>query len=842
MKKIVLTGLLFLFCLCGAAFPGGAGMGLGDMQDSIMAVSLYNKALDDYKAGNLIPARKNAEKVLFMDDAANNPRLIADTYFLLTRITRKQGAGKDFVNYLIRTVSAYEKLNLPEKAAEASEEGGDYYQEQQAWSKAIEYYQQGLEYLKDFPEAEPAIRMREKTAICLANSGDNSGAGAILQKLLSYYKDQKNTTGVLRSLSWLSSVSNHTPDYQKALDYDNQLLEEYNKLRDSSAIAVVLNNIGFDYVHLGNYFSAVNAFKKALAISEKYRKNDIPSLYANMGICYQNLREYDEAIKSFRQALAQEKNKKHFATEGVLENIMATTYYYKGDLYNAGEISKSSIRSALSAGDKDLLQKCYFTYSQILKTGNDFINALDYYEKHLALKDSLDLAERVHSQQNEQRDRELDKDEKNLRLNISDEEMRDLELRRVRLESEKKEQEITLLRKERELETSEKQRILQSLVLAKQQHEAELREKEMTALQQEQAIKDLQLKQKEVEKQRQKQEIAYLQVEKEKQSLARKRAIGMTILSLLIGIVILVSLIMARKRNATLAWQKQQIEDKNEELEQMNQEILAQSDQIMEQKEVIEEKNKSITDSIHYAQHIQTAVLPPEEEILKYFEDCFVLFKPRDIVSGDFFWGTKRGHEVVIAAADCTGHGVPGAFMSMMGIAFLNDIVGMMDKLNAADILNELRTNVIRALRQKGRFGETKDGMDIALCVINPLNDTLQFAGANNPLYHIHNGGLSVVKPDRMPIGIHTNANEPFRNNTIQIKNNDRFYIFSDGYADQFGGPRNKKFKYAALQQMILDSYLLPMNKQHEIFLQKHDEWKGTSYQVDDILLIGFRV
>jgi len=216
--------------------------------------------------------------------------------------------------------------------------------------------------------------------------------------------------------------------------------------------------------------------------------------------------------------------------------------------------------------------------------------------------------------------------------------------------------------------------------------------------------------------------------------------------------------------------------------------------EVVAQKEVIEEKNKDIMDSVLYAEKIQRAILPPADDLSKMNLEGFILFLPRDYVSGDFYWLGEKNGKIITVAADSTGHGVPGAFMSMLGIAFLNNIIVAKGVVSAAEILNQLRSEVIFALKQKGQEGEQKDGMDIALHVIDLKAMKLEFAGANNPLIMIRDNELTQVKADRMPIGIHERVNEPFTNHVVDLQKGDVFYTFSDGFQDQFGGPDNKKF------------------------------------------------
>jgi len=267
------------------------------------------------------------------------------------------------------------------------------------------------------------------------------------------------------------------------------------------------------------------------------------------------------------------------------------------------------------------------------------------------------------------------------------------------------------------------------------------------------------------------------------------------------------------------------------------------ANQILEEKnELITEQKKEITDSIRYASRIQRAILPSDEILLQTLPEHFVLYLPRDIVSGDFFWLSQQGGKIVIVAADCTGHGVPGAFMSMLGVSFLYEIVNKEAILQPAAILNYLRERVKSTLSQTGKKDEAKDGMDISLCVFDPNEMKLEWAGAYNPLYIIRKGELMEFKADKMPIAIHMNDHLSFTNNEIPVQKGDTFYISSDGYADQFGGADGRKFMSKKYKEMILQIWDKPMNEQKEIIHKAHLDWKGNHEQVDDILVFGVRV
>ena len=296
-------------------------------------------------------------------------------------------------------------------------------------------------------------------------------------------------------------------------------------------------------------------------------------------------------------------------------------------------------------------------------------------------------------------------------------------------------------------------------------------------------------------------------------------------------------------------------------------EIVEKKEEIEQQRDKIAHQNHEIKSSIHYASRLQKAILPPQEVIDHLLPDSFVLYKPRDIVSGDFYWIIARDGKLYFSAVDCTGHGVPGAFMSIVGFQGLNRAVREYHLEKPAEILDKLNEIVAETLRQQGK-GDLKDGMDMALCVLDPKTNTLEYAGANNPLYYIRKKGaefllstgektepsvsdgewnLYAVKANKQPIGAYIKQ-EKFTNHTFQMEKGDTIYIFSDGYADQFGGPRGKKFMYKNFRELLFDLSKYPMKNQMSVLDRKIEEWKayksmagGTYEQVDDILVMGVK-
>ena len=281
------------------------------------------------------------------------------------------------------------------------------------------------------------------------------------------------------------------------------------------------------------------------------------------------------------------------------------------------------------------------------------------------------------------------------------------------------------------------------------------------------------------------------------------------------------------------------LEEKNRTISLQKDEIEKQRDLAAAQRDQISYQKRHIEDSIMYAKRIQTALIPSLELFSDKLEH-FVLYKPLAIVSGDFYWVSTQSNPQVIISADCTGHGVPGAFMSMLGVTMLNEIVNGKHILMPDQIIENLRQGIIKSLKQVAEEDSIKDGMDIAVCLIDFENNTLWFAGANSPLYLVRNGELIHYRGDKMPVAIHYKM-EPFTLHKIDLLKGDAFYVFSDGYADQFGGPNQKKFMSMQLRETLVAMSGVPMLQQGERLNKIFEEWRGDSPQIDDVTLIGVR-
>jgi serine phosphatase RsbU (regulator of sigma subunit) len=291
----------------------------------------------------------------------------------------------------------------------------------------------------------------------------------------------------------------------------------------------------------------------------------------------------------------------------------------------------------------------------------------------------------------------------------------------------------------------------------------------------------------------------------------------------------------------------EEIKSKNDALKSQNEqreEIQTQRDMALTQRDKIVQQQQEIKDNIQYASRIQQALFPPPDLIEQLLPKNFVLNKPKDIVSGDFYWISQNRGKTIIAVSDCTGHGISGAMMSMLGTAFLNEIVNRNDVTNSSQILDQLRERVITSLHQQisHSIEYSRDGMDIAIIIIDIVDNTLEYSGANNPIYIFRDQELIELKPDKMPIGIHEFFNEPFSTQRINLVENDTIYMFSDGYADQFGGKHDKKLKYHRFKRILSELDQIPYNRRQEKLDNEFNKWRGDNEQIDDVLVLGFNV
>ncbi len=843
--------------------------------DSIYLVNQLEQARNYFETDSLDRAYKLAVEALQSAMLFNLVNLQISASSLISEVFIKEEKWGDAIPYYLKITDNLEKRQDSLTLVSYYQKIGHCYEAERVYQKAGDYYLKALQMTPHDRSADQ-ISLTEKTALALYYD-ENYDSAAIYFIELSTLLEKTGKDNTM-ALNYLVKTRNRSKDYAGALHYNQLLFEALQSKQNRGEMSVVKNNMAYNLTKLGDYENALLAYQEAIEYGKQAGIPDayLARLYSNTGICYQNMNSSSQAITWFQQALLHLQAPENAGERSRIENLVALIYFHEGDLYNAGFFSRNSIGSAQIAHDPDRLSECYLTYSRIVREGNDPVRALEYYEKYLAIRDSLQLEKKVEEQELAQKRYLLEKSEKELKLQLKEKQVKELAIQQLTLQLEKEEQEKELLKKENDLQLLEQERLRQSLVITRQQHAAEKQERENRLLEQEKRITDLRLEQEVRVKKEQEQEITLLEQQKQldklelnRQKAAKKALILIIVLVILVALLTLISMITTRRKNQLLARQKKEIQEKNTDLEQKNEEIIAQRDEIeaqrnllFDQKNEIEQYNLEIRESIEYAKRIQTSMLPDLDALNTIITDHFILFRPRDVVSGDFYWIAKVEDAMVITVSDCTGHGVPGAFMSMLGTSLLKEIVQKEYITHPGVILRKLRKEIIGALGQKGISGEQRDGMDMALVTLNQDTRKLEFAGAFNSLYLVrpkdiagpeiaccnlfeseeeYDYNLFEICADKMPVAFYDKMDK-FTTNEFELVKGDNIYLFTDGFADQFGGPKGKKFKYKPFKKLLLKNAIFPMDQQRKILENTLNEWMGTIAQVDDICVMGLRV
>ncbi len=843
--------------------------------DSLRMLELYDQAKSLNNQNLYMEAISSAEEAL-----QYSMRLDKQYYEIriLDLIGDIYSSNKEYANsipYYLRTANLYETRNDSVRLPWIYEKIAIAYQEEEVLEKSYEYYKKAFILIPDEDDSE-RLRLKKLMAVTAFKSEQMDIAREQFHALEEIFP-QESSEWII-SKQYLIQVFDAANQYDSALIYCRELLSIFESRSDSRQAFRYHNNLGYYQTLLENYREASESYIAAINSGNKAKADpkEIALMMTNAGVCFQNLERRKMAIDYFNQAIQLLDEHDHFAEKSRVENMLATIYFREGDLYNAGLFSLRAIESAREAGQPLRESEAYFTYSQVLREGNDPINALENYEKYLSIRDSLSLERKIAEQELEKRKFVLEKEERDLQLRLKEEEVSDLAIRQLMLQNDKIEQEKELLMSEKDRQILEQERLQQDVVIARQNYIAMQQEKEnqMLELQKKNADTRLEI---EVGKQKeQEQEIQLLeqqqrldQLDIERQEATKKAFIIVSVGGFLIAIIILSLLISTRRKKKLLATQKAEIEEKNVDLEQKNEEISTQRDEIeaqrnlvFDQKEAIELYNEEIMKSIEYAKRIQSSTLPDLSLMKEFLPESFVLFRPRDVVSGDFYWFANVEGKSVFVVADSTGHGVPGAFMSMMGVSLLKEIVQKEYITHPGVILRRLRKEIISSMGQKGVLGEQRDGYDMALICVDYKEKLLEYAGAYNSLYLIRKNNIPApdleelknqvsevlgeytlyeISADKMPIA-HYDRMDKFANKEFPLAEGDMLYMFTDGYADQFGGKKGKKFMYKPFKKLLLSNAHHPMEVQHKILNDTLSEWMGVQSQVDDICVMGVKI
>lgn len=600
--------------------------------------------------------------------------------------------------------------------------------------------------------------------------------------------------------------------YEASREYGQKTISHARSQQNDSIVARTWLSIGFSYYSQGDFQMGIGSYLKVLPLCEKHSKETnyrkiMASGYNGLGLCF-SVKPYpnnDKALDYYLKALKIDEETHNTRDWGLVLVRLGILYTGAKDYKKAEDYLNQAIAFANKAQVPMLVKWSTESMATLHRNRNNFKEALKNYKTSLQISKATSEIPGIMSSY----------------INISETYigMKDDRLALIYLDSA-----YALGAKNKVFEPLFKIHALRSDIFSSKNDFAKALEYHKRSVE----IKDSLLSERsndniqeietryktQIQEKQLNEKTAELQIQTEKsERQAAQRNVFIAGILLLLVVIVLV-------------YRQNRLKNRANEI-------------IRSQKLLVELKNKDITDSMNYAKRIQDAILPPRELRTQIFPDSFVMFEPRDIVSGDFYWYTLKNGKKIIAAVDCTGHSVPGAFMSMIGNAFLNEIVNEKGVTQPGLILDMLKERVVMSLKQSEN--DNKDGMDMAIIAIDDTAHTMEFAGANNPCWHLRNGVLTEIKGDKQPIAYQAKGTKPFTNHTMQLQSGDCLYIFTDGYADQFGGEHGKKFKYKPLKELITGISHMPFTGQLAIVKRTFDTWKGNHDQIDDVCVIGLR-
>jgi serine phosphatase RsbU (regulator of sigma subunit) len=688
---------------------------------------------------------------------------------------------------------------------------GFYLQYKNQLEKALENYNLALNYAEKSTKNYP-ITLTNMSNVYFAMN-DYEMENKLNHQILDYYIEKKDTLAIATVYNDMATSAHKLGDIEKSLKLHYKALKYRELMGDPTEIATSYNNIASILQKQGEKEEAISYFKKALIIFRNQKKQQkVITLLNNLGLMYVDLGKLNEAKPLFWEGKIISEEIKNFNGLAHSLNNLGIIHYNANNNDSCLYYFKESLKIRIQYNYIGSLSNSYYfvanTYNRLNKVDSALFYgqlAYNYAQKTGYLYDLEKATLTLYNlyKKNNNYNKALQMHEKYIELKDS-------------ILSEKN---------------------MKSMINLKANYKYE-KQKTLDDAENEKRIA--------IEKAKQKQQLIILIIV----------IVATSLISMLL-LYIYRRLQITKKQKLIIEEQSLLLNEVNNELTQTNEELAAQRDEIERQKYFVEEKNHEITQSIQYAQKIQAAILPSEEMFKNTLPDSFILFKPKDIVSGDFYWLSDREDYVFYATADSTGHGVPGGFMSMLGTALLNEIIDERKIKDCGEVLTLMREKIMQALKQTGD-SESKDGMDMVLIRIDKKTLEMEYAAANNSFYLVSNKQLAVgnencklktencqlleMPCDKMPVGVYHFEVKPFNTFKHQLHKGDIIYTYTDGYADQFGGEKGKKYTYKRLREKLIAISEKPLTEQKVSLESEFESWKGDNEQIDDVCLLGVRV
>ena len=726
-------------------------------------------------------AKTKAQQALDIAQKRNYVSGASESLNKLAVIHHKLGNYLESVKYNLWMIRLFERTGNQPGTVKKYENIGYLYLELEAYAKAIDYFllfQKAREKLDG--KSEFSLSVLEAITQCHLQLREYSEANRYSNLLLQRYKDTQDLTNLIRTYQTLAFIAKEKQAYEEAINYNKALLEIYAQQDNVVQITNTYNNIGFLYKRTNNLKTSLEYFNKATELSRKptldLSEKSQTALFTNTGIAYTNLSLFSRAKEYYLQALRIEQREENPVGEAYIHNHLASNYFVSGKNAQALKSVITAIDVGVTYDAKEVLATSYRILSLIYQADNNSGKAQLYEEKYNEIKEELENKEIAQFEKMLDRQLLVEKREDEIKAWLVEQEQKALETERKENELALKRNELTLLRRDQELQAIalqnqqlEKEKATQALTLARQQLQAEKKNRELRDLERQSQLQDLQLKQQNLEKQQQEKAIALLEADKKlkeqklrEEATLRKYGYGIIGLFLFVLAIIIFSFIQKQRDNKKLHKQQSEIQEKNNQLLLGEKELRRNMKQLQLTQEVLEEQklqleieHRKTQESIHYAKRIQFSILPSDQQRKLIVPESFVIYRPKDIVSGDFYWISKSGSKTITSVVDCTGHGVPGSLVSLIGNNLLNEAINEHRLTAPAKILDYLDVKVRVKLKQDE--GSNRDGMDLGLCVLEELIDgyKLTYGGAKNTLFIISNGELVTLKGDRKSIGGH---------------------------------------------------------------------------------------
>lgn len=738
--------------------------------------------------------------------------------------------GKNFDKFSLYANKAYQianKNNNHYYRALTLRQIGIFYDVNGESKKAIALIDSALVINRRINDIGGIIACVSSLGIIYFNQSNYEKALYYYQETLNYYEKKKDFANMSNFAGNIGGIYRDLNEGKKAMEYYLKASEYADKSENLKSIGISYNNLGAQYLLEGNYDESERCLLKSLKFKEELGEaQSLSYTLQSLSELYLTQKKYKEAKETINRSfeLAKKTGDKKAQILSLIE--IGKIDLNIGDSISADQKFETGYKLAVETNNLYYQSESAKKLSQTKKILGNPTAALNYYMIYSSIHDSLFRIDKFNAVNEMQTKYETEKKEQEIVILNKERLLNHAELMRANEER---------LRKSRELEFANQEKQLNEVLLQKTQSENVAKEKENQVLKINERLKSAELATSQAEK-------------KEASELSKRRTMQLYgTLGASVLVVMLLGLIYKGYREKKKA---------NFSLIQKNELIQQQKIEVEQQKEIVEEKNKEITDSITYAKRLQDAILPPIESIKRHFPHSFVLFKPKDIVAGDFYWmeivNSLENEEIILlAAADCTGHGVPGAMVSVVCSNALNRSVKEFKLYEPGLILDKTRELVLETFEKSDK--DVKDGMDISLLAVKKLSENnilVKWAGANNPLWYIQNQECQEIKANKQPIGKSDNP-LPFKTHELILQKGDALYMFTDGYADQFGGPKGKKFKYKQLNESLLEYSNLVFDEQKNQLDTVFENWKNwTSLnnskkgleQVDDVLIIGIKL